>query len=188
MRAISDKTLSWDVRVSLLTTPIILRQTLGVFGVTFILISLFLGALFAWEGQWQGVLPSLAVVALIHLGLVGLALLVMALYFGNRIAMRFEVDRRGVASEVRDVRSQRATRLAMILGLATGNFSAAGAGMLATTGARSFVPWSRVDTLRFDDRRRTVYLCRGWRTLAAVFCDEANYPAVKAFAVARHPP
>lgn len=186
MRTTSDKAQSWDICVPLLTTPIILRQTVGVFGVTFILISVFLCALFAWEGNWQDMLPSLTVVALVHLGLVGLSLLVMALYFGNRITMRFAVDRRGIASEVREERSQRAAKLAVIMGLATGNFSAAGAGMLATTGARSFVPWTRVDTFRFDDRRRTVYLCRGWRTLAAVFCDETNYPAVKAFVLVRH--
>lgn len=184
MRAACEKALSWDIRVPLLTTPIVLRQTLGVFGVTFILVSSFVCALFAWEGNWLGLWSSLAVVALVHLGLVCLSLLIMALYFGNQIAMRFALDQRGTVSEVHDVLSRRAAKLAVILGLATGNFSAAGAGVLATTGARSFVPWSRVDTLRFNDRRRTVYLRRGWRTLAAIFCDEANYPAVKVFVLA----
>ena len=184
MRASGDKTLSWDIRVSLLTTPIVLRQTLGVFALTFVLISAFVCALFTWEGNWPGLLASLGVVALVHLGLVALSLLTMLFYFGNRIAMHFSVDQRGATSQVRDVRSQKAAKLAVILGLATGNFGAAGAGMLATTGASSFVSWSRIDSLRFDDRRRTVYLRRGWRNLAALFCDEANYPAVKAFALA----
>ena len=179
------QTLAWETSVPLLTTPIVLRQTTGVFALTFLLISGFLCVLFALEGKWSGILPSVSVVALIHLGLIAGVLLVMAVYFGNRIAMGFRLDRRGVCSEVREARAHRAAKLAVILGLASGNFSAAGAGMLARSGATSFVPWARVERVRFDDGRCTVYLCNGWRTLAALFCSEENYPAVKAFVMAK---
>lgn len=173
--------LCWALDVSLLGSPVVLRQTAGVFLVTFVLLSLFVSTLFALEGNWAGLWPSLGVLAAVHLGLVAGALGVMVLYFGNRIAMAFTLDARGVLSEVQEPRARKAAQLATLLGLATGNVSAAGAGLLACSGARSFVPWKQVERVRFDDARRTIYLTRGWRTLAALFCTEQSYPEARAW-------
>ena len=72
--------------------------------------------------------------------------------------------------------AKKAAQLATLLGLATGNFSAAGAGMLARSGASSFVPWKDVQRVRYDDARHTIYLKNGWRARAALFCTVQSYP------------
>lgn len=177
----SEESLHWTLDVSLLGSPVVLRQTAGVFLVTFVLLSLLVSTIFALEGDWSGILPSLAVLAAVHLGLVVGSLAVMVLYFGNRIAMAFTLDTRGVLSEVQEAKARKAAQLATLLGLATGNFSVAGAGMLARSGARSFVPWRQVERVRFDDARQTIYLANGWRTLAALFCTEQAYPEARAW-------
>lgn len=177
----SGESLHWTLDVSLLGSPVVLRQTAGVFLVTFMLLSLLVSAIFALEGDWGGILPSLAVLAAVHLGLVVGALAVMVLYFGNRIAMSFTLDARGVLSEVQEPRARKAAQLATLLGLATGNFSVAGAGLLARSGARSFVPWKQVERVRCDDARQTLYLANGWRTVAAVFCTQQTYPEARAW-------
>ena len=177
----TDESLYWTQDVSLLGSPIVLRQTAGVFLVTFVLVSLLVSAIFALEGDWGGILPTLAVLAAVHLGLLLGALAVMVLYFGNRIAMAFTLDARGVLSEVQESKAHKAAQLATLLGLATGNFSVAGAGMLARSGARSFVPWKQAERVRFDDARQTIYLANGWRTLAALFCTVQTYPEARAW-------
>lgn len=177
----SGESLHWILDVSLLGSPIVLRQTATVFLVTFVLISILVSAIFALEGDSRGILPTLAVLAAVHLGLLLGALAVMVLYFGNRIAMAFTLDVRGVLAEVQESNAHKAAQLATLLGLATGNFSVAGAGMLARSGARSFVPWKHVQRVHFDDARQTIYLANGWRTLAALFCTAEAYPEARAW-------
>ena len=174
--------LSWAIDVSLLGSPVVLRQTGGVLLITFSLLSLFVSGLFVLEGNWAGILPTLRVLALVHLGLAMGALTIMVLYFGNRIGMAFSLDKRGVLSQVHDCRAHKASQLATLLGLATGNFSAAGAGMLARSGASSFVPWKAVKRVRCDDTCHTVYLESGWRTRAAIFCTAQSYPLAQVWA------
>ena len=174
--------LSWAIDVSLLGSPVVLRQTGGVLLITFSLLSLFVSGLFVLEGNWAGILPTLRVLALVHLGLALGALTIMVLYFGNRIGMAFTLDKRGVLSQVHDCRAHKASQLATLLGLATGNFSAAGAGMLARSGASSFVPWKAVRRVRCDDTRHTIYLESGWRTRAAIFCTAQSYPLAQVWA------
>ena len=168
--------LSWTINVSLLASPVVLRQTGGVLMMTFVLVSLLVGSVFVLEDDWAGIVPTLGVLALVHLGLALGAFAVMVLYFGNRIVMAFRLDERGVLSQVQDSKAKKAAQLATLLGLATGNFSAAGAGMLARSGASSFVPWKDVQRVRYDDARHTIYLKNGWRTRAALFCTVQSYP------------
>ena len=178
-----DARLHWTLEVSLLGNPVVLRQTAAVFLVAWVVLSLLLSALFALEGDFKGIGPTLAVLAAVHLALFLASLAVMVLYFGNRITMAFTLDERGVWSEVRSSRARKAARWAALLGLATGNVSAAGAGMLAHSGARSFVPWKAAGQLRCDDARHSFCLVSGWRTLATVFCTAQVYPDARAWAL-----
>jgi len=171
--------MDWHLQVPLLNSPVILRQTAGVFIVSFLLLSLLISAIFIVEDNWSGLLQTLGILGLVHLGLAIGALLVMILFFGNRIAMHFRLDGRGALSEVVEARANRAARLAALMGLASGNFAAAGAGVLAQTGARSFVAWKRVRRLAFDERRHTIYLMDSWHVLGALFCSPENYPEAR---------
>ena len=163
----------------LLNSPVVVRQTAGVLTATFALMSLLLTIIFAIEGDWAGIPPTLAVIGLVHLALGVGAILVMAIFFGNRMAMRFRLDKHGATSEIIEKKAEKASRLAVLFGLATGNFTVAGAGMLARSGARSFVSWHRVLSFRFDERRHTIYLMGRWRVKAALFCTPEIYPDAK---------
>jgi len=171
--------LSWTIDVSLLGSPVVLRQTGGVLLITYFIVSLLVSGIFVLEGDWAGIVPTLGVLALVHLGLALGALAVMVLYFGNRIGMCFSVDARGVHSQVLESKAHKAAQLVTVLGLATGNFSAAGAGMLARSGASSFVPWRAVQRVRYDDARCTIHFEGGWHTRAALFCTSQSYPLAR---------
>ncbi len=167
--------MDWRLHVPLLNSPVILHQTAGVLIVSFLLQSLLISTIFIVEGNWAGVLKTLVIIGLVHLGLAAGALLVMILFFGNRVEMHFRLDGRGALSEVIEARANRAAQLAVLMGLASGSFGAAGAGVLAQTGARSFVAWKRVRRLAFDERRHTIYLMNSWHVMGALFCSPDNY-------------
>ena len=183
----SPEPLSWTLEVSLLGSPVVLRQTGGVILVTFGIVSLLAGGITALDGDWATLLPTLGVIALVHLGLAVGALAVMLLYFGNRIPMAFTVDERGVRSRVLASRAHKAAQLATLLGLATGNFGAAGAGVLARNGADSFIRWKDVQRVHCDDAHRTLHLVRYGITRAALFCTPESYPLACAWAARRCP-
>ena len=177
--------LSWAIKVSLLGTPIVRRQLSGVLGLSFLFVALLLTLIFALDGTWEGLLLTLGVVVLVYLMLSVLALLVILVFFGNRIGMQFSLDSSGARSLITESRAEKAAQLALLLGLLTGNFAVAGAGALARSGAHSFVAWKRVERVEFDDMRRTLYLRDSWHTLAALFCNEENYAEAKAWALSR---
>lgn len=177
--------LTWERRVPLINSPVILRQLGAVWLISFLLLSLLLSGIFALEGDWSGIPPTLTVLALVHGGLFLGSLAVMLLYFGNRIAMAFSLDKRGAHAAILEKRARRANQLATLMGLATGNLAVAGAGMLANSGARSFIPWKQVKRLSFDERHHTIHLCNEWRTLSALFCTPENYAAAKVLVKSR---
>lgn len=172
--------ISWSIDVSLLGSPIVYRQLCGVLGLSFLLLALLVVVIFSLEGNWDGLIVSLGVVALVFVGLLVLAVFVIVVLFGNRIGMRFILDARGATSTITDSRAKNVARMATLLGLLTGNPSVAGAGVLAQTGASSFVAWRRVQRVHYDDRRQTIYLKSSWRVLAALFCSRENYAEAKA--------
>jgi len=112
--------MDWRLHVPLLNSPVILRQTAGVLIISFLLQSLLISTIFIVEGSWAGVLKTLVIIGLVHLGLAAGALLVMILFFGNRVEMHFRLDRRGALSEVVEARANRAAQLAVLMGLVTG--------------------------------------------------------------------
>lgn len=177
----STTALAWDIPVPLLGTPIVVRQTLGVFVITFIFMALLFGFMLGFTGDLTSVPQVIGVLALVHLGLMLLALLVMLLYFGNHMGMHFRLDAKGVTSVVTSRQAKAGATAATVLSLATGNLAAAGSGLLASRRLTNQVPWADVQRVKFDDKRCTIHLLDSWHTLAAIFCPPEQYPRAKAF-------
>lgn len=171
--------LSWTIPVPLLNSPVVVRQTAGVLVVTFFLVSLLVSVIFALDGDWAAIPHVIGIIGLITLGLGVLALLAMLLLYGNRMHMQFHLDKRGAHSIIIDQRAAKTSRLAVLLGLATGNFTAAGAGMLTHSRSRDSVSWKSIRRFRFDERRQTIYLMGRFHTKAALFCPPEIYPQAR---------
>ena len=105
--------LSWAIKVSLLGTPIVRRQLSGVLGLSFLFVALLLTLIFALDGTWEGLLLTLGVVVLVYLMLSVLALLVILVFFGNRIGMQFSLDSSGARSLITESRAEKAAQLAL---------------------------------------------------------------------------
>ena len=169
----------WKVNVPLVNNPIVLRQTSAACLISGLVVFIILSSIFAFENNWSAIIDAAWIAAAISLGFSLMAVIVMLVIYGNRMAMEFTLDQRGVLSKVTAKRAKLIARLAFILGLLSGRFTVAGAGLLAQTGATQFVRWKQIVHTRYDDKRYIIYLANNWRTVAALFCLESNYLAVK---------
>ena len=70
--------------------------------------------------------------------------------------------------------------MAIALGLMTGRFSAAGAGMMANARQTVRIKWTNIRKLSFDDKWHTIMVRGGFAEKIAVFCTAENYAAAKA--------
>lgn len=169
--------LQWQIRVPIFRNPVILRQLGIAVGIPF---GLLASAIALLSGE--------SIYALYALGLIAALLfvswlLIMALYQGKYEA-EFILDDRGALcrTQKKQARKNRAVNsLVTVLGLLSGRFSAAGAGMLAQSRQSEYLEWSRVKKASFHPKGRTILLCGGFAETVALFCTEENYPEIEEF-------
>lgn len=108
-----------------------------------------------------------------------------ALLLGNHQRARFIVSERGV--EYRAEKRERAiSRLAVIVGLLARNPTTAGAGALAMTRERYFVPWEGIHRVVVHRRQRVISLHNSWRTVLRLHCSAELFDEVVARIEAEH--
>lgn len=108
-----------------------------------------------------------------------------ALLLGNRQRARFIVSAKGV--EYRAEKRERAiNRLAILAGLLTLNPTAAGAGTLAMTREKLFVPWDAIERVVVHSRPRVISLRNSWRTVLRLHCTPELFDEVVSRVEAHH--
>ena len=173
-----DETITWERDIALVTNPLIMRQTLLVAVGAGLLMAFLMSFIFAATGEFDAIPPILLVSALGALGLGLFMLLIMALFFGNRIRVRFTLDAKGALWETVDKRATSANRLAMLGGILGRSAATAGAGAAAAAREREFVRWEAVDHVEIDEARRMITLRNSWRPVMMVVCLPENFTAV----------
>lgn len=182
--------LEWRIEVALLTEPLYLAGyakaivlSVLIMGSVLTFLALVTDNMDSIGAFWM--LTGLAMAILMVAGVLGTALLT-----GNRLALSYTADGRGVVQTVVDRKLRAVSGVAAAAGVLTGNAGAAGAGMLARAQNRRSVAWSAVASARFHPKRRAVSLRNTWRTLLVVFCTDETYERFAALVkqkTAQHP-
>jgi hypothetical protein len=171
---------SWDVDVSLLENPVILRAFSYWICITYLVCVVFMSFLSAVRGQWD-LIPQFAMIfALICGGLLVLCVVIMLVLYRNKVRMRFAIDDQGIVGAINDRRSSGAGVVATGVGIATANPTLAGAGMIAAAGNGSFTAWPAVVSARYNPRRRTIILRGARRNVGWLVCTPENYEFISA--------
>jgi len=173
-------TITWEQRVSLLGQPILLRSYALAFLATAVVVGGLMAFILGASGEAESILPLLGMIGWVLLGLALLFLLVILLFFGNRMTQRFTLDARGVRSEVIDRKATGAARLLIVLGLLSGKPGAVGTGLIAAGDRSRALDWSEVGRVRYDAGHGTIALGNSWRTVVILFCPPESYPQVAA--------
>lgn len=177
-----DDGLTWKTNISLLTNPLILKQmALVVFGAG-LFMGLLLSFMLAVTGDY-GDIPMIWLISLLTtLGLGLLLCLIMLIFFGNKMSVRFTVDSKGVLWETVDKRARAAGRLAIVAGILGRSPQAAGAGALSVAREKEFVRWQDLSAVEYNKSRLMLTLRNSWGPLMLVVCLPQDYERVAAYA------
>jgi hypothetical protein len=179
--------IAWEFNIPLITNRFILYDIGKALGLSGLFLCLLLAAITMFFGHIRD-LPDMFELAGICLGIFAVSmLLVMIVFFGNRIPARFVLDERGARVQNLGRRSKVGNRLAIVLGLLGGGkgLSTAGAGMLAVSQERTEIKWSDVRGIRYHPADKVISLMNSWRVVVRLYCTPENYEVVASTATAR---
>ena len=178
-QSVNEQKIAWTAAVPIFRNNVIVRQLGVAIGIPFGVLILFL----YFSGSGQSRRYSLYAIAMVAALLFLTWLLVMVLY-GGKYEVGFVMDSRGVlcVSLPRQAKKNKAVNsAAIVLGLMSGNFTAAGAGVLAQSRQKEFTWWSKVRRVRAYRRTLTIVIISSAMQKTALFCTQENYQEVISF-------
>jgi len=167
--------ISWDISIPLINNPFIFRASIQVCLITWIVAMFLFGFLFVATGEFDVLLPVLTIMTMIIIGLWVSMLLVMIIFFGNRMPMHFTINKSGVTCAITSERSKAANRLLIVLGILARKPGAVGTGVIAFSQESQTFEWERVYAVKYDEKRKVITLRNRWRSLMMIFCPPENY-------------
>ncbi len=175
---LQGESISWETSISLLSNPLVMRQTALVVVSAGLFMALLLSFILALTGELSGIPPMLLVSFLATAGLGVLMVLIMLIFFGGRFQVRFTVDDQGALWESVDRRARAANRLGMLAAVLGRSPQAAALGGLAAARAREFVSWEEVSAIERNRPQLMITLRNSWRSVMMLACLPENYDHV----------
>lgn len=189
-RASKGAGLHWAIDVPVVTHPLMLLNYVKLFGLTAILMGLFMSFLMVVTGSPDAIPAMWMMAGGICAALLVVGLLGMALIYGNRMRMTFALDQEKAVAEIVDRRNKAVSVAAIVLGVLARKPAAVGAGLISATDTRRSAAWRALVSARFYPQFHAISLRNSWRTVVILFCTPANYEHASAFvrdAMARKP-
>lgn len=177
-QAQDEEALEWELAVPLLSDPMIAGGTVRMFLLAAVISASLLSVIFAAQGDFAAIGPIWLAFLATGAGLALLGLLVMLLFFGNRLHCRIRIDGDGISFATIDRRARLGNRLLLLLGLLRGSAQATGAGLIATTQEQRSLRWRGAFRADYLPQRHQVVLRNRWRRLLVVYATPDNYAQV----------
>ena len=175
----SFREITWTKDVSLVTNKIVMSEMLKLFGITGLVMALLMTLIFVGTDEIEAIPPMMLMTTLIVGGLYIVSLIVMVLFYGNKMLMRFTLDNNGIIMEVTSSKAKFGNRSLVALGLISGKIGAVGTGLTSISQEKQYVNFSDIDQVIFDKNSRVISLYNSWRRVGILFCNQDNYDAVK---------
>lgn len=176
----TDKKTTWEIKIPLITNPLIMLDTVKVFGIAFLIIALLFFIIFGAQGEMETLLPMLGMFGIIFGGLIFLSMLIMVIVFGNKFHCRFTISPEGILFENVDKRSRFLNRAAVGTGFLAGSASTMGAGFTAQASEMIGIEWQNIARADFNPKRKTISIANTWRKVMVVYCNNDNWDEVSA--------
>jgi uncharacterized membrane protein len=170
--------MEWTVRVPLLTNRVILKQMVWWAGLTALLCGAIFGGILMSEDGLEALPTVLVIMAAIFGALIVLAVLVMGLFFFNRMTLRFHVDADGISMATGDAKVRAANTAAIVLGALAGKPGAVGAGLAGRSQEKDSVDWSDIKRWRTLPDLHAVAAHRGFPGPLYVYAPADRYQAL----------
>ncbi|MEA4816419.1 MAG: hypothetical protein VB120_06145 [Lachnospiraceae bacterium] len=171
------ETLSWKISVPIFKNTVILKQIGIAIGIPFGLVILIIA-----------ITSGKSVYALYAIGLI-VALLfltwvfIMVIYRGKYDA-EFVLDKKGILYRTQEKQAKKngiLNVITVVLGLASGKPSVAGAGMLAQSNQEVFIRWAHITKIKYKPQNHTILLRGKLTENIGLFCTKENYSLAENF-------
>lgn len=170
-----DDALVWEFDVPLLSN----RYMLGGFATAIFggaaMCAALVGMMLALQGAWQAAWGVVLLFLGISSALFAVGLVIMLLFFRNRIRTRFSVDGEGVRSQTLDRAARFSSRASTAAGALLGSGATAGAGMLAWVQETQVVRWRGAFRAVPEPGTHSIAFRNGWRTLLRIYCPPETF-------------
>jgi hypothetical protein len=167
--------LTFETEVRLLTNRYMLYDFVRWMGLTYAAMGLVAGIIGLAVGDMDAFVGIVSLFAMICAGMTVLFVLIMLLYFGNRLKLAFRIDAAGVAAQVVSRRARAGNRLAVVLGTLAGNPGAVGAGLVARSQENIRIDFEDIRRVRYDAARGVISLRDKWFRHLRMYCPEGRY-------------
>lgn len=172
--------ISWEHQVALITNRFVLFDLVKILGIAYLLIVILFFILGLLTGEMDLGWQMAKVFAIVVPGLALGMLLIMLVFYVNRMPIRYTVDSTGVTSEILGRRSRWANRAGFILGILSANPTVAGASLLAKSRETTFYRWRDLYKAAYYPSAQTITLFDSWRSVARLHCTPEQYPEIEA--------
>jgi len=176
-----ETALEWRTDVSLLGQPTMVANFIKVIAIAGFVMGGLLAFLALTQGNPSEIIPLLQLTAACVGFVAVIMLLVMIVFFRNRMNIAFRVDASGARSAVIDRRARAGGKTAIVVGALSGKPQLLGAGLIAASTSSQRLAWSTVRKVTYSPRWRTIKLANSWRTAMILYCDASNYDEVVRF-------
>ncbi len=173
-----DDELTWEYRLPVLTNVLLWYDLTKVFLTVYVVGVAVMATAFLMAGEPASIVQVARVFALVCAGLLVTSIPVAALWYANRVHVRYELSPRGVRYQTLERRDRVANRLLVVLGLLSGRPAAVGTGLLAASRETEFTRWTEVTRVREHATLGVVSLMSRWRVLQRLHCGREDYRRV----------
>ena len=181
----TNEKMTWDIGISILSNPIILKQLAIVIGLSVFVLVLFMFFLGLVDGtldrEYFAFLGKLFL--FMFLGFCVLTGLGVLLLLGNRYGYTYTIDANGIREATQPSQYRRNTflnTLTVILSFFARNPATMGSAVLAQSRQKQFIKWKDINKVEAEPWRKAIILKKNRSTRMVVFCHAENYAPVYA--------
>ncbi len=179
----ANENISWDIGISILSNPTIVKQLVIVIGLAIFFLVVFMFFLGLIDGtldrEYFAFLGKLFLY--MFLGFSILTVMGVLLVMGNRYGYTFTIDSNGIMEATQPSQYRRNTffnTLAVILSFFARNSATMGSAVLAQSRQKQFIKWKDVNKVEADPPHKAIILRKNRWIKMVVFCHAENYDTV----------
>ncbi len=167
----------WDTELKFFS-PLMLGRWTWAMVITFAVMLLIMGTVLVPNEGWDAIAGILPLCAAVIGAFWLLGLIIMAVVFRGRYAVRYTLSSKGILLETTSTAAKKANRLAIVAGVLSGKPGVAGSGLLAASQETQEVKWGGNFHAAYRPGEHMILLKGPWRTLLMVQCTPENYAEV----------
>jgi uncharacterized membrane protein YhdT len=167
--------LAWDITVPLLTNRFMLADFARWMFLTYAAMALVACLIGFFVRNMKAFFGILQLFGLLCAGMTVLFVLIMLLFFRNRMELAFAIDEDGVNALVASRKAKAGNRLAILMGVLAGKPGAVGTGLLARAQENTRLEFSELRWVRFSPAAAVISLRDKWFMHVRLYCRPDNY-------------